>query len=240
MTKPEQFITHISWDSEFFGYKIAELSRDIPPDLVGEALSFLTQNEYRLVYFNIQPDNAPLNGAAINSGGILADQKVTFRKELANRYSTNEHVIVSDSELLAPELLDIVLQTGIHSRFKTDPVFGIAKYEELYKLWIVKSLRKELADEVVLYKQDGVVIGYLTLQFRAGNGHISLVGVDSLQQGKGIGNELLGKAVNLCLDKEYHTLDVATQAANIQACRFYENFGFTIAQTENIYHFWLK
>jgi dTDP-4-amino-4,6-dideoxy-D-galactose acyltransferase len=197
MAKPEQFITHITWDSEFFGYNIAELSRDIPSDLVGEALSFLTHNKYRLVYFNIQPDNAPLHRAALDSGGFLADQKVTFRMELANQYPTSEQLVISDSEVLTPELLDIVLKTGIHSRFKTDRVFGKAKYEELYKLWIVKSLRKELADEVVFYKQAGVVIGYLTLQFRTGNGHISLMGVDSHQQGKGIGKELLGKAVNL-------------------------------------------
>jgi len=240
MAKLEYFISHIYWDSKFFGYKIAELSCDIPSALVGEVLSFLKQNDYRLVYFKIHPENAPLHRAALDNGGFLADQKVIFRMELTNRYPTNEQAIVSDTEVITPELLDIVLQTGIHSRYRTDPGFGIAKFEELYKIWIIKSLRKELADEVVLYKQDGVVIGYLTLQFRRGNGHISLLGVDSHQQGKGIGKKLLGKAINLCLDKEYDTLDVTTQAANIQACRFYENFGFRIAQTLDIYHIWLK
>ena len=240
MAKPEQFIKHITWDSEFFGYKIAELSRDIPSDLVREALSFLKYNKFRLVYFNIQPDNAPLHKAAIDNGGVLAVQKVIFTMELVNQYPTSKQIVVSDSEVLTTELLDIVLQTGLHSRFRTDPEFGKAKYEELYTLWIIKSLRKELADEVVLYMHDGVVIGYLTLQFKPDKGVINLVGVNSNKQGKGIGKELLAKAVNLCLEKEYHTLEVATQAANIQACRFYENTGFTIARTENIYHFWLK
>lgn len=240
MQELAKYINYISWDSDFFGYKVGMLSKDIPANILSETLSICRNDGYRLIYFKTESDDAYVHQAVLNNSGQLADQKITYCIPLEQRFSTiSNQIVSSDCKVITPELLDIVLQTGLLSRFNTDSNFGKAKYEELYTVWISRSLKKEIADEVIFYMIGGIIAGYLTLQFDKNIGHISLVGVDPHQQGKGIGKELLAKAVNLSLDNNCQTLEVPTQDVNIQACRFYESFGFQPYKKEFIYHFWL-
>ena len=240
MTEIAKYINLITWDSDFFGFKVGICSPLIPSNMLDEVLEFCKKEGYKLVYLFIDPGNSYLNQAAIKNGGVLIDQRVTFKMTLKKPFEINSHIVIAKTDLLTPELLDIVLQTGLYSRFYNDSHFGKSKYEELYTLWILKSLRKELADEVIYYLNGDTIIGYLTLQFKENVGYINLVGVNMHQQGEGIGKALLAKAVNLSLDNNCSSLEVATQLMNKKACNFYESFGFIQSNMKSIYHFWLQ
>lgn len=240
MSDTEKHINHLKWDSDFLGFKVGEIHNAINAGFLDEILIYCKKKEYRLIYFRTDDLDYGLYDTAIKNKGFIADRRVTYRILLKEQcYQECPNIIKAYSTKVTPDLLKIVLETGAFSRFNTDPNIGRSKYEELYSIWIEKSLTKELADEVFFYILNNVIVGYLTLQISINQVLIKLIGVDQLQRGKGIGKELLKKAVSIGLEYKCNTLEVATQYSNKPACLFYENFGFIPAKKENIFHFWL-
>lgn len=240
MPDVKNHINYISWDSEFFGFKIGEIKEYPKEIMIRELIEYCKENGYKLLYVKTESIEQSKHESLIENNGILADQKIIYRMPLTMQYQeVSNHVLISDCREISPELLEIVLQTGKFSRFNTDVNFGREKYEKLYTLWINKSIKKEIADEVVYYIENGEIQGYFTLSYSQDIGLIGLFGVNPKHQRKGIGKELLKKAVNLSLNRKCKILQVSTQFLNEQACLFYENFGFSTHMKELIYHFWL-
>ena len=132
------------------------------------------------------------------------------------------------------------LQCGKLSRFALDKRFPKGKFAELYKLWIVKSAFQKYADEVFVYREEGNIIGFVSVKINQEKcGHIDLVVVDGKYRNLGVGSKLFdhikawGCSINLC------KFTVATQQNNIAARRMYEKSGFLPVMIENNYHFWL-
>lgn len=51
------------------------------------------------------------------------------------------------------ELLSLALNSGEFSRFKLDPLFSAELFEKLYTRWITRSVRKEIAWQVLVAKE---------------------------------------------------------------------------------------
>lgn len=236
----EKYINLLSWDSGFFGYKVGEVKNSPQASFLNEILDFCRQTGFRLIYLRAEDSNPHIKEFIFKNNGTLADQKITYRMPITLHYKNiSANISISNPGIVSPDLLKIALQTGEFSRYNTDKKFGRDKFEDLYSTWIEKSIRKEIADEVVFYIENGIIKGYCTLTFIQNIGHISLFGVDSDHRRKGIGKELLKQTVNLCIDRKCEILEVATQLGNEPACKFYENFGFQVYKKELIYHFWL-
>jgi ribosomal protein S18 acetylase RimI-like enzyme len=69
-------------------------------------------------------------------------------------------------------------------------------------------------------------------------GNIGLVAVAESHRGRGIGSQLIESAHRWMINRGAATTTVVTQAANAAACRLYKRAGYTVAQAENVYHFW--
>ncbi len=234
-------IEHLKWDSNFFGFPTGTIRSVETPSILKETLEKFRVQGYKLVYFFSDPGNVAVNQEALRNNGILADIKVSYGMVLNNNNTEPgcENIYLYDNDEPGETLYELALQSGEYSRFWTDKNFPSGTYEKLYKLWMLRSVKRILADEVFCYQKEGLIKGMITVYQKSDTGVIGLLGVDVSCRGEKIGSKLISHTKNFYLKKGITKIEVVTQKANKNACAFYEKSGFSIIKTENVYHFWL-
>lgn len=233
--------SHLQWDTDFFGYPVANITAD---DLniheLENTISNLKSKGYKLTYARIDPNLKMINEAVVKCGGILYDEKTTYGKQISVSSCESFNNIESYHESIpTSELYAIAEQTGEYSRYKIDNHFTNEQFSKLYHIWIENSVARKNAEEVFVYKLDSLIVGLITLTRHDLDGVISLIGVDSSCRGNKIGKKLILQTEKYFASQHIHYLTVVTQKANTPACLFYENCGFEVIKVENVYHFWL-
>ncbi len=181
---------------------------------------------YRLVYLF---SDLPLD---FKSSKIFpVDLRLTFFKNL-KRLNTSTSEIYPYSGALTETLLNLALESGVYSRFHTDPRFVNREFEKLYQLWIEKALAQH---EVLIAENLG---GFVTCKVSEGDAQIGLIAVRKGQRGKGLGKKLIQTAENFAIQKGAQTMTIGTQAANLPASALYRGMGFQLVQQQFIYHYW--
>jgi dTDP-4-amino-4,6-dideoxy-D-galactose acyltransferase len=230
----------LEWDSNFFGKKIGLVDlREQLMDLqqLTSILDRASRENYAIIYCFCDGDVFIENAFLEGRGGQLVDRKVIFE---TNDFSIKMRTTFVEEYLtsqLCPELEQLALISGKYSRFRIEPYFSEGDYSMLYIEWLKKSLNNELSDGVFVAKEDGKIVGFVTLSLESQRAKIGLIAVDGLNQGRGYGSQLLDVAKHFCLEKNVKTLEVATQLSNTAACAFYEKNGFISKSLSNIYHF---
>jgi dTDP-4-amino-4,6-dideoxy-D-galactose acyltransferase len=235
----------LDWDTEFFGFKVAR----ILPERLGshrlkDTLLSIKQENVILAYWSTDPVDAESETAARYCNGFLADRKVTYSidaieiNDRAASESFETKVEEYSDESVSRELEDLAIQAGIFSRFNIDPQMPAGRFIDLYKLWIQKSVQRELADKVLVVRNAGIIVGMVTVGEKNGRGDIGLLAVDSSMRGKKLGIALVNAAQQWTIENGFTTAQVVTQGENVSACRFYEKCGYRIDKIENVYHFW--
>jgi len=235
----------LEWDSEFFGYKVASLRlKNHKLNEVGILIKKLKKQDVRLAYFFVSPEDDISNYNIRKLSGLLVDKKITFfiRLNDAEAYPDCKFVKPYPLDYSSDKLKSIALQSGIYSRFKVDPNFKNNEYEKLYTEWIEKSVRREIADEVLVYceEEDGNEKGLITLGIKGNSGSIGLLAVDEAARGKSIGRKLVQSSFLYFKEERVSYIEVVTQTENKSACGFYESMDFKFKETINIYHLWIS
>ncbi len=230
-------ISRLDWDSEFFGVETGKLV--ISHNHIIDTESF---NNFKLVYIfsNHKLSDEELN---ISKGKIyLADEKIEYHKSLNITPFNSDKIVSFDSNRsISDRLYDLAIQSGHYSRFSTDPFIPSKSFERLYKLWLERSVKREIADEVYVFESNKIISGFITLGIKSGRPDIGLVAVNNENRSLGIGALLLQAAEHWALSKKkYNKIQVVTQGANKGACRFYEKNGYSIYSVNYIYHWWNK
>jgi ribosomal protein S18 acetylase RimI-like enzyme len=219
-------IKELTWDSEFFGYKIGEwvVNDDLQADPTG----------FDLVYVKSSDPVAPqLDGFHL----AFSETRVIFSKQwTGNEIDQN---IRSVSELDDINLLyEFAYECGKYSRFKLDERFGIDKFKKLYRAWMDKSLTHHMADDVFVFLEKNVIAGFGAYKIHEGYGDMTLMAVAPDQQGKGIGKKLLTHAANAMVSKGITEMRIPTQLENDAACAVYRKLGYKIVETTYLKHYW--
>lgn len=224
-------IKKLSWDSDFFGYKVGAVSVEEPIDIL-LLLDFIKNTDFKLIYlFSNQQQNRL-------SHDIYGDIKVTFSYDLIDEvYQVDENIIDFNAIRLS-NLFDLSLQSGEFSRFKLDINFKNFEFERLYFQWILNSLEGKIADKVFVYSEDLKIKGMITLKMENECAEIGLIGVDENARGKGIGKKLINKVKSYAQSKGCEILKVPTQEINKKAINFYKSCGFEIIERKYIYNIW--
>lgn len=225
-------IEKLEWDSLFFGFPVGQLI--VKKFTQNEILEFINQaRNFKLVYIitneEIKPEINKLK---------LVDIKTRLGKEVGNQ--NNEDEMVKEYKGGQDnQLKKLALQSGIYSRFNTDANFVNKEYEKLYLEWISGSIKKTIADKVLVYCDDGNLCkGFVTLKFKKKFSEIGLIAVDAESRGKGIAKALLSN-VDYCTAKVgLHKIEVVTQFDNLPAMKLYEKAGYKILSKKYIYHLW--
>ncbi|MFN8236619.1 MAG: GNAT family N-acetyltransferase [Chitinophagales bacterium] len=227
-------IEKLDWDSSFFNITIGK----IKPGCFN-AETFLQEiGNFDLIYIFEFPNSIYLPEIE-KFCSVPVDIKVNYAKSVRDMNTIDEHIIEYPSDTANDQLISLGTQSGLYSRFKTDPHFPAGSYEKLYTEWVNKSADKTLADIILIYKTDkDSIAGFITVALRGEVAHIGLIAVDESSRGKGIGKKLLQAAEYHACRHNFRKLSVSTQKANATAAHLYEQFGFEVEEELNVYHYW--
>jgi len=240
----ENTITLLSWDSDFFGYKVGRIDVSIlSKNELTNLLSDAKTKGFKLLYWPVNPKDNVLNQLAKENGGLLVDEKVTFVRSILpsdKQLEVSPSVLSCLNKTATERTLSLSLQSGIYSRYNTDPNFTHNEFNKLYTEWIEKSLSGKIAKEVLVFIEKREEVGLLTLGEKNNRADIGLLAVDKDFRGKSIGTSLMHAAFRKAVEWGYKEIQVTTQLQNSAACIFYEKMGFRKEHIVNIYHFWFN
>ncbi len=137
-------------------------------------------------------------------------------------------------------LVDLCLESGIHSRYFRDPRIPREWYRRMYRAWMTNSLKGLVAYGIMTARLHGTLQGFITMQEKGpATTNLSLVGVAEGLRGRGIGTSLLIATLNHVVNvKQHAVVTVVTHGHSEALCRFYERQGFRLAESQNVYHCW--
>ncbi len=229
-------ISTLDWDSRFFGLRIGRVELQTPAD--AEALQ-KRHTEMKQQYDLLYVFDAAKAGFSAD-GALLVDQKILYSKPCKPRQTFKDVSLYQDDKP-SDSLYHLALISGWYSRFKIDTRFPQGSYERLYRRWIENACPAPGTNKRIFIFSDTYrqTKGMLTIDFQDTLGHIGLVAVDTDAHHTGIGSKLMSTVENYLLEQGVKTIEVPTQKANINACRWYEKNGFKIQSKMPIYHWWL-
>jgi dTDP-4-amino-4,6-dideoxy-D-galactose acyltransferase len=248
LTKP--MIRRLEWDCQHFGLPIAQIVGDDWDDhALTEALTDARQEGYQLVYWATSSDRPLSKALLVEFRGTQVDQKATFARQTVPELDCcfvppPPHLTLGayNSEVASDNLVQLAIAAGVYSRFGVDNRIPPDKFEELYRVWIERSVRHEIADDVLVISNGGgadALAGMVTVKVTDRVGNIGLIAVSEDYRGQGIGSLLVQAAHYWMFQHGASEMNVITQYANRPACRLYERTGYTLAGVQYYYHFWL-
>lgn len=226
----------LDWDSAFFGLRIGrvDLQSKTDAELLQSRYEELKQQFDLLYIFDTNAIGFKANGAQ------LVDEKILYSKPCEPRKQYAE-ISFFQSARPSENLYRLALVSGGYSRFKLDSRLPKGSFERLYKRWIENACPQEGTNkQILLYQNEhGVECGMITIDYQGELGHIGLVAVDTEVQHQGIGGKIISTLDGYLFEHGIKTIEVPTQKANKDACRWYEKNGFAIQTITLIYHWWL-
>jgi ribosomal protein S18 acetylase RimI-like enzyme len=236
---------YCEWDSDFFGYRVAEMNaREASSHDVKEGLERLALEQTKLVYWRVAPDDEASNKAAEANGGFFAGTQVTY--EQPNRSEPGEfRPGVSKFMGLEPntQLYSLAVQSGLYSRYNNDKRISRQHFRELYEIWIRKCVTGEMGDGALVALRDNKPVGVVAMQLKRNENSlvssISLIAVDEDYRGRGVGADLVASALTFGANAGCKHHSVVTYGENAAACGLLERFGYTPEVKQRFYHFWL-
>ena len=153
----KQAFLKLNWDSDFFHFNVCCLKSLITNIEDLKAVdTIMDDGKFKLAYYSTVE---ALNIDSIESLEIkLVDKKTTYVKKISSSLISHPLIFSYEDVFPSSKLIDLAIQSGIYSRFNVDKNIGKEKFEELYRLWIIKSVKKEIAKEVIVYKHDSCLL----------------------------------------------------------------------------------
>lgn len=229
-------IRKLDWDSEFFGLQIGRVDLQTLDDAVDLALMhYDLKHQYDLLYVFSKEG---LSFDAI--GAELVDEKILYSKPCEPREQYSD-ISFYKQEVPSKDLYRLALVSGGYSRFKLDERLPKGSYERLYTRWVENECAKGVGHKTMFVFSDksGIVKGMISVGIQENMGHIGLVAIDTDSQHQGIGSRIMSTLDGCLYGLGVKTLEVPTQKANTDACRWYEKNGFKVKSVTPIYHWWL-
>lgn len=93
------------------------------------------------------------------------------------------------------------------------------------------------ADDFLLLKRDGALVGYVWLKLDGSAGEFYVVGVAPELQGEGLGRVLMEAGFARLAERGIHSAHLYVEADNAAALRLYREFGFVESTVDVQYHY---
>ena len=225
-------IYRLEWDSRFFKHEIGKINVSNPKDF--DLVNFQKKSfPYKLVYIFS-------NERLIYDCLKLVDTKLTFLRKTQKLSVQTSNLTFFNLEKDSFESLEkLALLSGEYSRFQIDENFKSGEYKNLYKQWIYNKVFQEEDLDIIIYKEDNLILGFTILEkINHMLCNISLVAVDSKSRGKKIGTKLIEFTINQAFINNFQWIKVITQQNNTPATNLYRKCNFKLDKTEYIYHYW--
>ena len=236
-------IEKLEWDSNFFSLNIYKLNELIQQDenFQNKLEKFVFENNVDLIYFESDYliENLFIDFKSLKA--YLVDTKTTFSKTAAYN-AFDQKLIKKTSEIevdkYEDKIIKLALQSAQYSRFKVDKNFSEDDYKKLYKEWIINSINKKIAKEILFYQIEDDIAGLITLGVKSNIGDIGIVAVEDKYRGQGIAKKMLFATENWFFENNLKTINVVTQGDNLPAKALYKSCGYKIIKRKFFYHLW--
>lgn len=214
------------FDSKVFGIKVVKIN-DLDPKQINNLVGDLVKNKVKYATIRVQSNNPGLVHRLESKGFILVDGLISLDLDLDRVELTTDSSIrdAKNSDVTQLKKLTTDLYSG--TRITNDPLIH-ARASEYYIKWIENSVKGEVADSVLVWEEQGEILGYVTLQKE---GQIPLIGVSEKARGKGIAASLLHAAFAKFKKWKVKKISIDTQMGNIPALRAYQGAGFKIVDS---------
>lgn len=234
------------WDSAFFGVNIAQITGDrSTPAEMTDAVRTAQDASVDCLYYLVDAADQESVRVAEQHRFSLVDIRLTL--ECAGGTPLHDAAAAAGSVTIRrahagdlPLLTALARANHRNTRFHQDARFDRGRSDELYAVWIERSVNGELADAVWVVDVDDAARGYLTVKASGDTATIGLVAVDPALRGRGHGVRLLQTALRWAADRGLRRTVVATQGRSAASIRFYQRAGFTPTRVELWYHRWLR
>lgn len=244
-------VDRIEWDSSFLGYPVGLL--ELPPRYDEERFRKLLlehQRTFRLIFVTLEadgPDTLPTPDAPC----ICYDRKLVFKKRIADipkpMPPVDPHIKPYTSPICTKQMEQLAIKSGRHSRFKKDPELS-PQYERLFLTWINNSVSGGLADAIWTWREDGRILGLVTIRcakrIHPGTGvvereaRVGMLSVHDEHRRRGIGTALLDACDFWCDSLGIPCASLITQVDNEAVCALCDKQGYTRETEESVYHYW--
>lgn len=256
--------TRRPWDSEFFGVAIGQVGTgSVTAPGLAAVVDQARLEAVECLYLLVDAADRDAVAAAERTGFSLTDVRLTMGRDLKAggwRTGTPPAPVAAAGtgaqtpprpadSIRAARTGDIVPLESLarvshrNTRFHRDTRFDPARSDEMYAIWIERSISGELADAVWVVDVDGAPRGYMTMAKReteaGGVAVIGLVAVAEDYRGRGYGDRLMDAALEWSAAQGLTRARVVTQGTNPTSVRFYERAGFAVSRVELWYHHWL-
>ncbi len=231
----------LEWDSDFFGYKVAKISKNFinEKNYVG-FLQTLKDSGVKFAQYTSEVELS--TELSLNPFYLikLVVSRVPIIKKMENIYSFHENIELYNKDYPEKELIELAQLAGSQGRFGNDENIPAEKYYELFKNWIINSVNKTLATDVLVYRIDGKIIGFITIKVDGEKGSAPLLAVNRDYEGIGISFALMRAAETQLVKHGCTSVMSGTQDLNQKALKVFQRYGFKFQKTEYIYHLWSK
>jgi RimJ/RimL family protein N-acetyltransferase len=235
----------LEWDTTFWEIRIARARSDsLTPELVEQIDTWCHKTDVECLYFLARSDDVTTTRVTEQHAFRLVDIRMTLHHSVAQSTGDaveppayRESVREARSEDL--DTLGGIARTSHHdARWYYDPHFPRERCDSFYETWIRRSY-DGWADVVLVADVDGRPSGYVSCHLQeSGSGSIGLVGLGNWAQGKGIGKQLVNRAVDWFEGRGVQDIYVVTQGRNVAAQRLYQRCGFLTDTVQLWYHKW--
>lgn len=238
----DSVIEALDWDSRHFGMAVGRIASSVEtPDALAAALTSARALGMQLVYWLSSDAFAPDPRTLSRFGG----RRIVGRRRYCRPLSAGDAERPPETACVSlagtkPDsaLRDLALLAGWSSRFRLDTRLPPDRFEVLYQRWIERALSGELADDVLVYRdEEGVLLSLVCYQVRDTTATIGLLATSPAARGRGVGSAMLGAAHQRIRRAGGERAELWTQSENEVACRFFESSGYVADYQGSHYHF---
>jgi dTDP-4-amino-4,6-dideoxy-D-galactose acyltransferase len=232
----------LDWDSSHFGIRIGRvLPIRVDEKLFKEALTWADLQSIDCMYVLVDSNDAATIRLASEFGWRMVDVRVTLGTELPTVAKSHPPMRPANAWDI-PYLKQLAMRSHKDSRFYTDGNFRATACDELFAIWIERSvLDRDFAGAVFVPELEGnKPAGYITCAIKQGVGDIGLIAIDPDARRTGLATRLLEEAARWFSEQGAQRVSVVTHGCNIPALRMYERYGFTIESIQLWFHWWSR
>lgn len=230
----------LDWDSNFFKFPVAKIENNIlTQDNYLKILDGLFAENIQLAYyFSKIPFLEKANNLHYDICPIF--KKIPIIKPLNTVSKFHCNISLYTEEYPEEDLIKLAQLAGTQGRFGKDQKIPYSKCDELFKIWIVKSVNRTIADEVYVYREGKNIVGFATIKIVGDKGYAPLFAVKRSFEGKGVSFALMRAVETRLIEYGCEYLLSETQELNKKALAIFRRFGVEFQTPEYVYHLWRK
>ena len=229
----------LAWDTDFFGFRIARVTRRRLDEPTADAIdSWCAGHGVRCLYFLADPGDSETARIAAERGFRHVDNRIRMTHPLddltgAGAPAQIREARAEDMSRLGP----IARASHTDSRFFADPGFPRQRCAEMYERWVANAIA-DPGRPVFVPVIDGSPVGYQVISPPDDNriGRLEILAIAEEQRGAGIASQLLLHSLHWCSQQGATRVVTATQGRNEPSLELHRRVGFSAEEIDGVWH----